>query len=633
MLKYREILKQYWGYDDFRGIQREIIESIEAGRDTLGLMPTGGGKSIAFQVPTLAREGLCIVVTPLIALMKDQVANLRSRSIKAAAVYSGMRTSEVIKVLENCIFGDYKFLYVSPERLSSEIFLNKVRKMPVSLITVDEAHCISQWGHDFRPAYRRIAQLRTLFPDVPVLALTATATLSVVHDIQQQLGFERENCFRMSFERKNLVYVVRRTENKFQELLHILGNIDGSTIIYVPNRKKCKELCEQLIAHEITAEYYHAGLAPESKDEKEERWRTGVSRVIVATNAFGMGIDKPDVRLVVHTDLPNSIEAYFQEAGRAGRDGQRAYAVVLYSRRDNATVSRRLSDNYPLPEFIREVYDNLCYYYTMALGDGLNCTFEFALADFCHKYHLPVLPTDSALRILTRMGYIDYVEEMEYSSRLCFIVGRDDLYRIYNLSDELDRLITALLRNYSGLFSDFVFIDERYLARLLGVTRHHLYELLVSLSKKRIIQYAPSKKCPIVTFTRQRVLGEELRFAPEVYDKRREAFSVRLDAMLKYATSDDECRSRYLLRYFNDAEAPDCGHCDVCLSRRGGEPSEETLAADASMLLSLLADGRMHSTAEIEALGLPRARQAALLRRLCDEERIVVVDGGVRIHK
>lgn len=632
-MKYREILKQYWGYDDFRGIQREIIESIEAGRDTLGLMPTGGGKSIAFQVPTLAREGLCIVVTPLIALMKDQVANLRSRSIKAAAVYSGMRTSEVIKVLENCIFGDYKFLYVSPERLSSEIFLNKVRKMPVSLITVDEAHCISQWGHDFRPAYRRIAELRTLFPGVPVLALTATATTGVVRDIQQQLGFEHENCFRMSFERKNLVYVVRRTENKFQELLHILGNIDGSTIIYVPNRKKCKELCEQLIAHEITAEYYHAGLAPESKDEREERWRTGVSRVIVATNAFGMGIDKPDVRLVVHTDLPNSIEAYFQEAGRAGRDGLRAYAVVLYSRRDNATVSRRLSDNYPLPEFIREVYDNLCYYYTMALGDGLNCTFEFALADFCHKYHLPVLPTDSALRILTRMGYIDYVEEMEYSSRLCFIVGRDDLYRIYNLSDELDRLITALLRNYSGLFSDFVFIDERYLARLLGVTRHHLYELLVSLSKKRIIQYAPSKKCPIVTFTRQRVLGEELRFAPEVYDERREAFSVRLDAMLKYATSDDECRSRYLLRYFNDAEAPDCGHCDVCLSRRGGEPSEETLAADASMLLSLLADGRVHPTAEIEALGLPRARQAALLRRLCDEERIVVVDGGVRIHK
>ncbi len=631
-MKYRAILKQYWGYDDFRGIQREIIESIEAGRDTLGLMPTGGGKSIAFQVPALAREGLCIVVTPLIALMKDQVANLRSRSIKAAAIYSGMRTSEVIKVLENCIFGDYKFLYVSPERLSSEIFLNKVRKMPVSLITVDEAHCISQWGHDFRPAYRRIAELRRLFPRVPVLALTATATLGVVRDIQQQLGFEHENCFRMSFERKNLVYVVRRTENKFQELLHILGSIEGSTIIYVPNRKKCKELCDWLVAHEITAEYYHAGLAPESKDEKEERWRTGLSRVIVATNAFGMGIDKPDVRLVVHTDLPNSLEAYFQEAGRAGRDGLRAYAVVLYSRRDSATVSRRLADNYPLPEFIRTVYDNLCYYYTMALGDGLNCTFEFALADFCHKYHLPILPTDSALRILTRMGYIEYVEEMEYSSRLCFIVGRDDLYRIYNLSDELDRLITALLRNYSGLFSDFVFIDERYLARLLGVTRHRLYELLVSLSRKGIIQYAPSKKCPIVTFTRQRVLGEELRFAPEVYDERREAFSARLGAMLKYATSDEECRSRYLLHYFNDVEASDCGHCDVCLSRRGNEPSDGVLASDSSLLLSLLSDGRVHSTAEIEALALPRARQVAVLRHLCDEERIVVVNGGVRIN-
>lgn len=630
-MKYKEILKQYWGYDDFRGIQREIIESIEAGRDTLGLMPTGGGKSITFQVPALAREGLCIVVTPLIALMKDQVANLRCRSIKAAAIYSGMRTAEVIKVLENCIFGDYKFLYVSPERLSSEIFLNKVRKMPVSLITVDEAHCISQWGHDFRPAYRRIAELRTLFPSVPVLALTATATLNVVRDIQQQLAFKHENCFRMSFERKNLVYVVRRTENKLQELMHILGRIEGSAIIYVPNRKKCKELCDELSAREITAEYYHAGLAPESKDAKEERWRTGVSRVMVSTNAFGMGIDKPDVRLVVHTDLPNSIEAYFQEAGRAGRDGNRAYAVVLYSRRDSATVARRLADNYPLPQFIREVYDNLCYYYTMALGDGLNCTFEFALSDFCHKYHLPILPTDSALRILTRMGYIDYVEEMEYSSRLLFIVGREELYRIYNLTDEHDKLITALLRNYSGLFNDYVFIDERYLSRLLGVTRHRLYELLVSLTKRGIIQYAPSKKCPIVTFTRQRVLGEELRFAPEVYDERREAFSSRLDAMLKYSTSDAECRSRYLLRYFNDVEAADCGCCDVCLSRRGGEPSKDTLALDASLLLAVLADGEVHSTAEIEALGLPRGRRMAVLRYLCDEERVVVVDGGVRI--
>lgn len=632
-MKYREILKQYWGYDDFRGIQREIIESIEAGRDTLGLMPTGGGKSITFQVPALARPGLCIVVTPLIALMKDQVANLRSRGIKAAAVYSGMRISDVLKVLDNCIFGDYKFLYVSPERLSSDIFLNKVRKMPVSLITIDEAHCISQWGHDFRPAYRRISELRALFPSVSVLALTATATADVVRDIQQQLEFPQENCFRMSFERKNLVYVIRRTENKLQELLHILNCIDGSAIVYVPNRKKCKEVCDELCANGVTAEFYHAGLSPESKDEKEERWRNGRSRVMVSTNAFGMGIDKSDVRVVVHTDLPNSIEAYFQEAGRAGRDGNRAYAVVLYSRRDHATVSRRLADNYPLPSFIREVYDNLCYYYSMALGDGLNCTYEFSLSDFCHKYHMPVLPTDSALRILTRMGYIEYVEEMEYSSRVHFIVERDDLYRIYELRGEYETLVTALLRNYSGLFTDYVFIDERYLARLLKITRHHLYELLVSLTQKRIIQYAPSKKCPIVTFTRHRVLGEELRFAPEVYDERREAFAVRLDAMLKYALSDEECRSRYLLRYFGDSSADDCRQCDVCLSCRGGEVSCDTLLSDAESVLNMLGDGQLHATTEIEALNIPRKRVFAALRYLCDEEKVTIVDGKVKAVK
>ena len=628
-MKYREVLKQYWGYDDFRGIQREIIESIGAGRDTLGLMPTGGGKSITFQVPTLAAPGLCIVVTPLIALMKDQVANLRSRGIKAAAVYSGMRMGEVITALENCIFGDYKFLYVSPERLASDIFLNKVQKMPVALITVDEAHCISQWGHDFRPAYRQIAQLRKLFPEVPVLALTATATADVVRDIQQQLAFSWENCFRMSFERKNLVYVVRRTENKLQELLHILASVDGSTIIYVPNRKKTKEVYDELVARGITAEFYHAGLSPEAKDGKEERWRSGKSRVMVSTNAFGMGIDKPDVRLVVHTDLPNSIEAYFQEAGRAGRDGNKAYAVALYSRVDKATLARRLADNYPLPPFIRNVYDSLCYYYTMALGDGMNCTFEFALNDFCHKYHLPILQTDSALRILTRMGYIEYVEEMEYSSRLLFIINREDLYRLSGLSDEYEALINILLRNYSGLFTDYAFIDERYIARLMKITRHHLYEMLVSLSKKRIIDYAPSKKCPIITFTRHRVLGEELRFAPEVYEERREAFSARLNAMIGYAVADSECRSRMLLRYFDESDVTACGCCDVCLKQRVNRVGDEQLSMDAERILSLLADGSSHSLSEVEALGLPRERLSVALRYLCDEERIAIEDGRV----
>lgn len=631
-MKYRSILKQYWGYDDFRGIQREIIESIGAGHDTLGLMPTGGGKSITFQVPAMAAKGLCIVVTPLIALMKDQVANLRSRGIKAAAIYSGMKNSEVIIALENCIFGDYKFLYISPERISSEIFLKKIQKTDVSLITVDEAHCISQWGHDFRPAYRRISDLRALFPDVPVLALTATATEEVAADIQQRLSFRNGKSFRMSFERKNLVYVVRRTENKPQELLHILNRIEGSAIVYALNRKRTKEVADFLIANGIAAEYYHAGLSAESKDKKEELWKSGKSRVMVATNAFGMGIDKPDVRLVVHVDLPNSIESYFQEAGRAGRDGERAYAVTLYSRIDSTVVKRRINDNYPQKLFIRDVYDNLCYYYSMALGDGLDCTFEFSLTDFCRKYHLPILPTDSALRILTRMGYVEYVEEMEYASRLRFIIERDELYRINNLPQEYETLINALLRNYSALFTDYVFIDERYLSRVTKLTRHRMYEILVSLSQKRIIDYSPSKKCPIVTFSRQRVLGEELRFATEVYDERKKAFEERINSILGYATIDSRCRSAVLLEYFNEKNSHTCGLCDVCIARQGGS-SADVIDDDVATILALLADGKEHAPDEFQRLALTRKRLQVALRMLCDEEKISIIDGKVILKK
>ena len=630
-MNYREILKKYWGYDDFRGIQREIIESVGAGRDTLGLMPTGGGKSITFQVPTLAGDGLCIVVTPLIALMKDQVANLRSRGIKAAAIYSGMKNSEIIVALENCIFGNYKFLYISPERIASDLFLTKVKRIPVKLITIDEAHCISQWGHDFRPAYRRIKELRTLFPTVPVLALTATATPEVVKDIQQQLSFREENCYSMSFERKNLVYVVRHTENKLQELLHILSRIKGSAIVYTLNRKKTKEVCEFLVASGVTAEYYHAGLSVETKDAREEAWKNGRSRVMVSTNAFGMGIDKPDVRLVVHIDLPSSIEAYFQEAGRAGRDGNRAYAVTLFSRVDKQTASRRLSDNYPSKEFIAEVYDDICYYYQMALHDGLNCTFEFALNDFCKMYHLPTLPTDSALRILTRMGYLEYVEEMEYASRVRFIVDKNSLYRFKGLPADYELLINAIMRNYSGLFADYAFIDERYLSRVTKLTRHRMYEILVSLSQKRLIQYAPSKKCPIITFTRHRVLSKDLNFAPEVYDERRAAFADRLNAVIKYAVSDDACRSRSLLAYFGDTAAGDCGFCDVCVARRAEEKERPASPADdVARVMQLLADGKPHDLSAFDSLGLSRARLAALFRELCDEERVVVVDGKVK---
>lgn len=628
---YSNILKKYWGYDSFRGIQREIIESIGAGRDTLGLMPTGGGKSIAFQVPALAREGLCIVVTPLIALMKDQVANLRSRGIKATAIYSGMRTADVVTALENCIFGDYKFLYVSPERLSSEFFLLKIRKVNVTLITVDEAHCISQWGHDFRPAYRTIGELRRLFPGVPVLALTATATPAVVSDIQQQLGFEQENCFSMSFGRKNLVYVVRRTENKEQELLHILRNIPGSAIIYTLNRKKTKEICNHLVANNITAEYYHAGLAPESKDAKEEAWKSGRARVMVSTNAFGMGIDKPDVRLVIHTDVPSSIEAYFQEAGRAGRDGNTAYAVTLFSRADKPVITRRLSDNYPSKEFIRDVYDNLCYYYTMALGDGLDCAFEFSLGDFCKQYHLPTLQTDSALRILTRMGYIEYVEEMEYSSRVRFIVDKEGLYRFRGLPADYELLVNALLRNYSGLFTEYAFIDERYLSRITKLSRHRLYEILVSLASKGLVAYTPSKKCPVVTFTRHRVLGSELRFLPEVYDERRALFAQRLSSIVNYVATADKCRSSLLLEYFGEKDTAPCGRCDVCVAAHRSTVSDESHASGIAAVEALLADGKLHPLEEFDKLSLSRPALSKLLRHLCDEEKIIVESGGVRV--
>ena len=630
-MRYKEILKQYWGYDEFRGIQREIIESIGAGRDTLGLMPTGGGKSITFQVPALATEGLCIVVTPLIALMKDQVANLRSRGIKAAAIYSGMKTSEIITALENCIFGDYKFLYISPERLSSDLFLNKIQKIKVCFITVDEAHCISQWGHDFRPAYRRIGELRNLFPNLPVLALTATATPEVVKDIQQQLGFKTENSYSMSFERKNLVYVVRNTENKAKELLHILGKVHGSAIVYTLNREKTKEVCDFLISQGITAEFYHAGLSPEVKDKREEAWKSGKARVMVSTNAFGMGIDKPDVRLVVHIDQPSSIEAYFQEAGRAGRDGNLAYAVTLFGHSDKQTVARRLEDNYPPQEFIREIYDELCYYYSMALGDGLNCTFEFSLSDFCKKYHRPMHRTDSALRMLTRMGYIEYVEEMEYASRVRFIVDKDSLFHFRGLPADYELLINALLRNYSGLFTDYAFIDERFLSRVTKLTRHRMYEILVSLTNKRIVSYAPSKRCPIVTFTRHRVLGSELRFTREVYDERKAMYGERLNAMMHYVTGDTVCRSSSLLAYFGEKNADPCGRCDVCMSKRARTVASSQAGREA--LLALLADKTLHNINELDSLSLPRADMNIILRELCDEEIIIVEGENIRLKK
>ena len=567
-MTYKEILKQYWNYDNFRGIQEEIIESIGKGHDTLGLMPTGGGKSITFQVPALAQPGLCLVITPLIALMKDQVRNLRDRGIKALAVYSGMTREEIVVALENCIFGDYKFLYISPERLDTDIFRAKLRNMKINMITVDESHCISQWGYDFRPAYLKISEIRELLPTVPVLALTATATPEVVKDIQTKLGFREDSrIFRMSFERKNLAYIVRNTESKQEELLHILNSVSGSAIVYTRNRKRPREVAELLVNNEITATFYHAGLNNDVKDQRQRSWLSGESRVMVATNAFGMGIDKPDVRLVIHVDLPDSPEAYFQEAGRAGRDGQKAYAVLLYAKSDKATLSKRITDTFPDKEYIRKVYEDVNYYFQMAMGDGLGCTFAFNLDEFCRNFkHFPV-QADSALKILTRAGYLEYTDEQDNASRILFTIHRDELYKLRETDPETEKLINVILRSYTGLFTDYAYINEDSLAIRSGLTRQRIYEILLMLTRRHILHYIPRKKTPYIIYTRERQEAGRLAITRDIYEERKESYITRIKAMTEYATAEDKCRSRMLLRYFGEKNEHNCGLCDVCLSK------------------------------------------------------------------
>ena len=634
MNKYQEILKQYWGYDSFRDLQEEIITSIGEGKDTLGLMPTGGGKSITFQVPALAQVGICIVITPLIALMKDQVQNLRKRGIKALAIYSGMTRQEILTALENCIFGNYKFLYISPERLDTEIFRTKLRSMKVSIITVDESHCISQWGYDFRPAYLKIAEIRELLPGVPVLALTATATPEVVKDIQTRLNFREGNVFRMSFERKNLAYIVRKTDNKTKELLHILQRISGSAIINVRNRRRTKEITELLTNEGITADFYHAGLDNAVKDLRQKRWQSGEVRVMVATNAFGMGIDKPDVRIVLHLDLPDSPEAYFQEAGRAGRDGEKAYAVILYAKSDKMTLHKRIVDTFPEKEYILNVYEHLQYYYQMAMGDGFQCIREFNLEEFCRKFKYFPVPVDSALKILTQAGYLEYTDEQDNSSRILFIIRRDELYKLREMGKEADALIQTILRSYTGVFTDYAYISEESLALRTGLTRQQIYNILVTLTKRRIVDYIPRKKTPYIIYTRERLDLRFLHIPPIVYEERKARYEARIKAMEEYVTTENVCRSRMLLHYFGEKNEHNCGQCDVCLSNRASNDlSEKSYEELKRQILELLGQSPLTPAEIADKIKAEKEDIGQVIRYLLDEDGLKMQDGMLHISK
>ena len=634
MNKYQEILKQYWGYDSFRDLQEEIITSIGEGKDTLGLMPTGGGKSITFQVPALAQEGICIVITPLIALMKDQVQNLRKREIKALAIYSGMTRQEILTALENCIFGNYKFLYISPERLDTEIFRTKLRSMKVSMITVDESHCISQWGYDFRPAYLKIAEIRELLPEVPVLALTATATPEVVTDIQARLKFREGNVFRMSFERKNLAYIVRKTDNKTKEIPYILQRISGSAIIYVRNRRRTKEITELLMNEGITADFYHAGLDNAVKDLRQKRWQSGEVRVMVATNAFGMGIDKPDVRIVLHLDLPDSPEAYFQEAGRARRDGEKAYAVILYSKSDKTTLHKRVVDTFPDKEYILNVYEHLQYYYQMAMGDGFQCIREFNLEEFCRKFKYFPVPVDSALKILTQAGYLEYTDEQDNSSRILFTIRRDELYKLREMGKEAEALIQSILRSYTGVFTDYAYISEESLAIRTGLTRQQIYNILVTLTKRRIVDYIPRKKTPYIIYTRERLELRFLHIPPSVYEERKARYEARIKAMEEYVTTENICRSRMLLRYFGEKNEHNCGQCDVCLSKRATDNlSEKSYEEVKRQILNLLSHSPLTPAETADQIKAEKEDIGQVIRYLLDEGELKMQDGMLHISK
>ena len=630
-----ETLEKYWGYTSFRPLQEDIIHSVLDGKDTLGLMPTGGGKSITFQVPAMIMEGICIVVTPLIALMKDQVDNLRTRGIKATTVYSGMTFDEINKHFDNCIYGDYKFLYISPERLHTELFKRKLPMMNVSLLVVDESHCISQWGYDFRPSYLRIAEIRkALNEEVPVLALTATATPGVVDDIQEKLLFRKKNVLKKSFIRENLSYIVRNTENKIDELTHILKRIEGTSIVYVRNRQHTQDIAKSLQQAGFSAHFFHAGLNRDEKTARQDAWKNGTCRIIVATNAFGMGIDKPNVRSVIHMDMPGSLEEYFQEAGRAGRDEKKAYAIALCSSTETPRLKKRMSDEYPERKFIFRVYEALCNYFQVAVGFGAFLTFDFSLPNFCKIFKLPATQTHSALKIIESSGYIEYIEEPDNNSRLLFLINRDELYKM-NLDKLSDDIIQAILRSYTGPFADYVYIDETLIATRTNSTREIVYNTLITLSKIHIINYIPRKKLPQIIITKNREEIKRIVIPRSVFEELRERSEARNSKVIEYITEQRFCRNRILLHYFGEKADKDCCMCDICLRKNQSGLNNWEFNTVREALFEHLKNNNSGNI-QILARELPfdKEKNLHVIRFLLDhDENLKLVDGIISLKQ
>lgn len=626
-----DILLKYWGYNGFRPLQEDIILSVLEGNDTLGLLPTGGGKSITFQIPAIALDGLTIVVTPLISLMKDQVDNLRSHGISAVYLHSGLSRAEHRLAIDRCSLGKAKLLYVSPEKLRSRNFIDHLRHMPVKLIVVDEAHCISQWGYDFRPSYLHINDIRSFFPDAPVLALTASATPEVVDDIMARLHFSKPNLFSRSFSRDNLSYIVRYGDHKEALMLKVLQATSGSAIVYVRSRKRTKELADFLNKSGIKADFYHAGLASEDKEEKQNRWKDDRCRVMVATNAFGMGIDKPDVRTVIHHDLPSSLEEYYQEAGRAGRDGKHSYAVLLASKPDKAILSRRVSESFPEKDYIRRVYELAGNFLDVAVGSGYNQVYEFNFNLFCKRFDLRPVPAHSALTLLTQAGYIEFTEEISTRSRIMILLMKQELYDL-RLDQETDRVFQLLLRTYTGLFADYVFINESLLASRLGISEQAIYEALLSLSRLHAIHYIPRKTTPYILYTTSRELPRYIELPRSVYEEQRSRLERRIEAMKAFAFTTDDCRVNTMLRYFGENPDKPCGTCDVCRSRRKLTPEQQKQSADnlSRSIMYMASQPGGHTIDHIiRETSAPEQEAIEAIRTLLDEGSISINPDGI----